>query len=223
MTPTPDRGFTLAEVVVATVLTGLLLLAGTELVVRLQRVARSTVDTGEWIDATRLGTARVDRAVRSGSAELDAGGELRHRAFRGSAVWCGDGWMERAVRFPDPARDSVWWVDAHGAARVLRLSGRTPGGCGGAGSRLHARVPGDSLRTVALEGGVLRWFERGRLGVDDAVRYGRDGRPAQPLTPAVLGGGSGFRETAESGVELLLHPAGESAPAGPWVLRWRPG
>lgn len=210
------RGASLLELVIALTLT-FVILAGAGLTMgRIQTGIARQVTQLEYLDALRVATDRIGRSVHAGGTGIGRplSDGLTHRAFRGSAVWCGDGWLETGIRLPDPERDSVWWVVDSGEIRVADLVVREPGGCSGQGYQWRAE---NALGTPGfpVEGGVVRWFESARLRVDDAVRYGRLNQPAQPLTPAVLGSGSHLLSFPDGSVELRMR-------LGKWEMlqRW---
>ncbi len=188
-----DRsGASLLELTVALLLTALLLAGVARALIPLQRRVRATSTAMARAEVTRVLADRVGRAARTGGVAgevLTPDGGLPIRSWRGRARWCGNGWIEVGVRAPAPGRDSVLWVDGFGRERWGLLDDRAPDGCDGEGRSLRLEIDGVEIEP---RGGVVRWYERGRIRVDDAVRYGREGRPAQPLTAAVLSRSSGF-------------------------------
>lgn len=216
-----QRGTSVLEMVIALAL-ALMLLSGVG--AALGRMGQSLqIQTGrlEQLEVLRIGRDRVSRSIHTGGVQPDGPSSdgLTLRAFRGSATWCGDGWIETGIRLPDPARDSVWWTAHTGEERVLALLSREPGGCEGAGYQWTGGLgstPVEAASGLLIAGGVLRYFEQGRLRVDDAVRYGRLGHPAQPLTPAILTSGSRLDRGADDMIEFQAW-FGES---GPVVRRW---
>ncbi len=218
-------GTSLLEMIIALTLT-LIILTGVGVILgRVEQTFRRQALRLEQIEVLRIARDRVSRSVHTGGARSDAPASdgLSLRAFRGSAAWCGDGWVETGVRAPDPARDSVWWISPFGEERVLALKDREAGGCAGAGYRWTGQTEGASGdgdgADVSIAWGVVRYFESGRLRVDDAVRYGRLGLPAQPLTPAVLTSGSRLQRL-ENGVIEFQAWFGDGPPV---VRRWPGG
>lgn len=217
-----QRGTSVLEMVIALAL-ALMLLSGVG--AALGRMGQSLqVQTGrlEQLEVLRIGRDRVGRSMQTGGVRADGppSDGLTLRAFRGSATWCGDGWIETGIRLPDPARDSLWWITSSGEERVLAFHSREPGGCGGAGYQWTggpAATPGgEPAVSVPITGGVLRYFEQGRLRVDDAIRYGRLGHPAQPLTPAILTSGSRLDRGENNVIEFQAWFGGSGSVGRRW-------
>lgn len=212
------RGSGLVESLVALLLsTGLLILMG-GIVVRHHRVARVLGHRVEGVESARLTRDLVSLAVSADPLMRVEGGELFVRTFVGTAERCGPTtWRYRGRRLPDPVRDSLWAVTAGGRVRVIDLAAHRPGVC--------PDLP--DVRSVELEGGaplgpevrLVRVFESGRYRLDDALRYGRTGRGAQPLSAALLDPRrSGLREHA-GGISAAVVP--REGPEG-YTGRWRP-
>lgn len=198
------QGASLLETLIALTLTLFMLTGVTIMLARVERLLRQQTLRLEQVEVLRVARDRVGRSFQTGGAMVGAPASdgLTIRAFRGSAEWCGDGWRETGVRAPDPGRDSVWWVAPTGALRIAALVDRQPGGCGGEGYRWDGTDSLASGASYVIAGGVVRYFEVGRLRIDDAVRYGRLGQSAQPLTPAALASGSGVELLGDGSIAL---------------------
>ena len=187
------RGSGIIESLVALLLTAGLLILVAGLLVRYQRTGR-TLSTALAADPG----ARVDEETG-----------LWVRNFVGSGERCGEAaWRYQGRRGPDPERDSVWVVTEAGRVGIAALAGVRPGSCSDA-----ARMPAVELETdpPLMPGDrFVRVFESGRYRIDDAVRYGRVGRGAQPLSAPVLDAGrSGIAGGTE--VEVVVFPRGRTA------------
>lgn len=224
-------GFTLAELLVAVLLSYLLVALALGSVARQRSLLRLL---GERAD--RLAAARTARHLLGEEARAAAGdgawsvGEdsLALRAFRGHALPCGAPSGPRelrvsavGVRAPDPEKDSVLLVRASGAVVMLALTDRSPTSspCAGAGGTAERWVLSGP---VPLDVTAARWFERGAYHLSaGALRYRRGLGGRQPLTPEVLKTpGSGFRPASGGeGVDVVLE-AGETASL-PWAFRMR--
>ncbi len=234
------RGWTLPELLVGTLVAGLLLGGAVMLLQAMAAVTRGLVAREEALETFRTVWTVLHQELGAGlpgrdwELEADNPAALRLRAFRGVAVPCGwdPGTREgdvvwRGHRAPDPSRDSVlvltgagdWWVGALEAVPAGGSGGSAPGPSGpcapaGAGAPARWRLgaaPPDVL--------LLRYFEHGRYSLEEgAFRYRRGGEGRQPLTPERVGGGSRFHleEDGRVRVELELDPGGRAE----W---WLPG
>jgi hypothetical protein len=215
-------GTSVVETLWALVL-GLFIMSLAIKVVARQRAAVAAL--AEESDA--LATVRVARQVlgregRSGDPLRDGWAvsedSLALRAFRGVAFVCGLGpdpkeaWVETdGVRLPEPAKDSVLFLDAGGAWTSLALidaggaSGCTPGNVGrGQRWQLSGLVPPGAI--------LARYYERGSYHVvDGALRYRRGGSGRQPLTPEIVLTRSSVFQDTPAGVALVLRVEGSEA------------
>lgn len=224
-------GFTLAETLVALVLSYLVLALALGVVARQRGVLARLGERAE-----RLAAARTARHVL-GREALAAAGEgawsvgpdsLALRAFRGQALVCAGGVAgteihvsAAGIRAPDPAKDSVLLVLASGRSVALALVDRRP-------SSVPCPFGNASQERWVLSGTVPRdavaagWFERGSYHLTAAaLRYRRGLSGRQPLTPEVLTTpGSGFRAAPPDVlVDVLLD--GEEGPSPAWTVRMR--
>lgn len=214
------RGVTVVETLVA--LTLLLFLAGllVQLLVGAHRTGRRVSGRLEVAEARRVARDLVDWSVRGGGIREDPGRVLTLRSFVGHGEPCpGGGFAYRGRRLPDPARDSLWLLGPDGSWTVEPAAGLRHTGC-------HAGSPGPPLpgfrldpATGPMTGVVLvRVFEGGRFTLGDALRYGRAGTRAQPLTAPVL---DPVRSTLEVGRgRVLLTVVGRGDSLGT-ERRWR--
>jgi len=197
----------LVESLVALMLTtGLLLLMG-GIVAQHHRVARQLGTRIEGVESARMTRDLISVAVAVDSGAFVEGGELRVRSFVGVAERCGEvGWDYRGRRLPDAAKDSLWVVTAEGRVQLAEVVGHDSGECArpeeGRLLELRAEPP------LPIDARLVRVFEPGRFRLDDALRYGRAGSGAQPLSAPVLDPiRSGIASGAE-GVSVILFPEG---------------
>jgi hypothetical protein len=216
-------GFTLAEILVALLLSYLVMALALGMVARQREVVRLLGERAE-----RLAAARTARHVLGQEARAAMGegawavgpDSLALRAFRGRGLVCpgGVGGAEIHVaaagtRAPDPEKDSVLLA----LALVERGPSHAPCPFGSASPErwlLSGPVPRDVV--------VAGWFERGAYHLSaGALRYRRGLAGRQPLTPEVLRTpGSGFRAVPPDVVADLVLDGGEG-PASAWTFRLR--
>lgn len=201
------RGSGLVESLLAVLLTtGLLILLGTVLM-HLQRTSRSLLGRLEGVESARVARDLIDLALAADPEGHVQGGELRIRSFVGVAERCGEeGWRYRGRRLPDPRRDSLWVVAGSGRVRVVDLAGSPAGRC-------PVTAPGRPLGLeadppLAANVRLVRVFESGRYRIDDAVRYGRPGTGAEPLTGAVLDRRRSGVADGPGGISVRVAPSG---------------
>jgi hypothetical protein len=211
------RGTTLAETLIALFLTtGLLLLIGSVLVHQ-QTAGQALMERLDGVESARVARDLVRLALTADPDARVGEGGLSIRAFVGVGERCGEeGFIYRGRRLPDPERDSLWVVVSSGAIRLADLTARRDGRCadGSVGRIL------DLEATPQLSGDVqlVRVFEAGRFRLDDAVRYGRWGGGAEPLSAPVLDRRrSGFAE-GRSGISVVVAPIGPATEySGTWA------
>lgn len=183
-------GASVVEALTALLLTlGLLsLIAGTAL--RHRDAGELLVRRSEVVEARRIARDMMSQAVAAGGVIPEpvsggAAGELRVRFFAGWARLCAPGrWAYRGRRLPEQGRDSVWALSGTGRTWLATVASVSRGECPDLAAGEDALV-----LTVDPDAGdqvLLRVFEAGRFRLSDALRYGRLGDPAQPLTGAVL-------------------------------------
>lgn len=188
------RGHTLVELLVALVMASLVIAAalgwlGAE-VRRTDRLARR----GAAAAALRTGELLLARELRYlvPASDLTALGpdSMSLRALRGSGVACAVAGTTtyvrlRAVRVPDPAKDSVLWLRPGSELAIPVLdSAPAPGAC--------SATPGESVYAVRLPfplapAELLLLYERGSYHLSaSALRYRRGAGGRQPLTDLLL-------------------------------------
>ena len=207
-------GFTLVELVVATVAAGALVTAAFALLAahgRLERAARAAVAAAE---VARVAGMVVPAEVRYATpADLPGVGAdtLALRALRGVGIICAGGGTGvdvryRGMRWPDAAKDSVVAAAPTGSperALALESDRGAEGAC--------AAHPGETVRRWALSdsagaaGDLLLVFERGSYHLSNgALRYRRGAGGRQPLTEEFLAGGSFGLSGAPAALALAL-------------------
>lgn len=206
-------GFTLAELLVATVAAGALVTAAFALLAahgRLDRAARAAVAAAE---VARVAGMVVPAEVRYATpADLPAVGAdtLALRALRGVGIICAGGGAGvdvryRGMRWPDATKDSVVTAAVGAPERALALESdrAAEGAC--------AAHPGETVRRWALSdsagaaGDLLLVFERGSYHLSNgALRYRRGAGGRQPLTEEFLAGGSFGLSGAPAALALVL-------------------
>jgi hypothetical protein len=209
-------GFTVAEALVALLLSYLMMALALGALARQREVLQNLAARSERLAAARL-TRHVlltEARAAAGEGAYAAGSDsLALRAFRGHALVCPGPVGERelqvraeGVRAPDPAKDSVLLLLASGVVAALALLDRSPsaGPCPGG-----AEPPERWTLSGPVPPGVVeaRWFERGTYYLTEgALRYRRGQAGRQPLTPEVLRrSGSAFRPGLERvGVFLVF-------------------
>lgn len=164
--------------------TGLLILmAG--LVAHHQRATRILGDRIEGIEAARVARDLISGALAADPGARVDGATLFVRTFVGVAERCGEtAWRYRGRRLPDPERDSLWSVTAGGTVQLTALRSAAQAECPDGSGNGALELGGEPL--LASDVVLVRVYEAGRFRVDDALRYGRVGTGAQPLTAAVL-------------------------------------
>lgn len=204
------------EVLVSLIL-GLLLLSGGWRILGVHRmVAAELVGRAERLETEHIVGWVLSRELRHGGGGdrgAAEGDSVPLRAFRGGGTVCGatDGLVRvryRGSRRPDPEKDSVLLLGSDGRWRPHELTATDTGRCDDGGLE-----PAEAwtLDPPPESGVVLvRLFERGSYHVaDGALRYRRGPGGRQPLTPAVLGPGSGLgggRGTVWAVLESGLDP-----------------
>lgn len=211
------QGATMVETLTALLLTLLILTLLLTLAVRQRKAGETLALRSEVVEARRVTRDLVELAVAGGGIRPAAGDELHLRFFVGWALPCsGGGWRYRGRRAPDPMRDSLWAVSAWGVVTVAALASVGEGECSDVDPGVRALTLGTDPVLAAPV--LARVFEAGRYRLSDALRYGRTGDPAQPLTGAVLDpSGSGLR-VSDGLVTLTARGKGDSATVG---RRWR--
>jgi hypothetical protein len=202
------RGASLVESLVALWLTFGLLVLVAGLLSRYQQVAGTLALRVEGVDAARVGRDLIGLALDADPTARMEGSEARVRSFVGMAEECGEGaWRYQGRRQPEPLRDSLWVVTGGGETYVSALVSRESRSCNEDGDEGVGLV-GDP--PVDPEARLIRVFESGRYRVDDAVRYGRTGTGAQPLTAPVLDASASGVTATEDGIRLELLPRGRA-------------
>ncbi|MHB1193348.1 MAG: type II secretion system protein [Longimicrobiales bacterium] len=224
-------GFTLAEILVAILLSYLVMALALGMVARQREVVRLLGDRAERLAATRTARHVLGQEARAAAGEgawAVGPDSLALRAFRGHGLVCpgGVGSAEIHVaaagtRAPDPAKDSVLLVLASGRTAVLALVERGPSNAPcpfGSASPERWLLSGTVPRDVVVAG----WFERGAYHLSaGALRYRRGLAGRQPLTPEVLmTPGSGFRAVPPDVVADLVLDGGVG-PVPAWAFRLR--
>lgn len=217
-------GFTLAEVLVALLLTFLVAALVLSTLARQRVVQDGLSRRADVLASVRVTRTVLGREIRGQPSTGEAtaawsADTLAIRAYRGFALVCpapapGAGAGRRLRVRPRGTRevvegeDSVLVVFADGGSLVRRVEARWPGGCAAPESgvgweewELDAGVPAGAL--------LVRYFQRVSYHLGDGtlrLRSGEGGR--QPLTPEVLHpGGSGFDAgQGEAGLEAVLVP-----------------
>lgn len=208
-------GSSVAETLVALILTALVVHLTWSITVALRVAAAGLMDRSEALDTERVGWHVLSEEVAAGIPLRDyavqEGRVLQLRAFRGLGEVCPslrseDGAVVRyrGLREPDPEKDSLLVLTDDGTWHRLRLVSREeeappcPGGDPGAWERWRWEPPLDGVL-------LARVFERGSYHIQDrALRYmsGIGGR--QPLTPErLLDAGSGLA-MSQRGLDLHL-------------------
>ena len=218
----PSPGFTIAEVLVALLLTFLVAALVLSTLARQRVVQDGLSRRADVLAAVRVTRTVLGREIRGQPSTGEApaawsADTLAIRAYRGFALVCpapgvGSGRRlrvrPRGIREVVEGADSVLVLFADGRSLVRRVEGRWPGGCSAPGSgvgweewELDAGVPTGAL--------LVRYFQRVSYHLGDGalrLRSGDGGR--QPLTPEVLHPGeSGFDAgPGETGLEAVLMP-----------------
>jgi len=215
--PAATLGVTVVETVTALLLTLLILTLLLTLAVRQRKAGETLARRSEVVEARRVARDMVELAVAAGGIRPVTGEELYLRFFVGWALPCSEGgWRYRGRRAPDPVRDSVWAISAWGEVTVAALSSVSDGACGDTDPDVRGLTLGTDPVLAAPV--LARVFEAGRFRLSDALRYGRTGDPAQPLTGAVLDpSASGIRVT-DGVVTLTARGDRDSATVG---RKWR--
>ncbi|HSG46676.1 MAG TPA: hypothetical protein VLA43_02560 [Longimicrobiales bacterium] len=198
------------ETLTALLLTLLILMLLASLAVRQRSVGEILARRSEVVEARRVTRDLVELTVASGGVRAAPGDEMELRFFVGWALPCADGtWRYRGRRAPDPLRDSLWVVSAWGEVTVASLASVGGGECAGTDAGQPAlRMEGDPALASPV---LVRVFESGRFRLSDALRYGRIGDPAQPLTGAVLDPSVSALRILEGTVSLTARGKGDSA------------
>lgn len=202
-------GVTVVEALVALLLTLVTLALVARLAARQRAAGEVLARRSEVVEARRVARDLVDHALTSGTPWKGGGDELQVRSFVGWAVRCpAGGWRYRGRRLPDPARDSLWVVGEAGRVRVTGLEASRGVACA-------AALPSEEALELDFEGGdgtaLVRVFESGRFRLGDALRYGRRGEAAQPLTGAVLDPAVSRIEVGGSTVTMTIRGRGDSS------------
>lgn len=218
-TPAQRKGMTVVETATALVLTLLLLALMTTLAMRQQAVGEQVARRTEVVEARRVTRDLLDFAAAAGGVHEFPGDAVPLRFFVGWARPCGSGsWLYRGRRRPDPGRDSLWMASPWGEVRTAGLASVAQGSCEGAGpGEVALLLEADSLAGAAA---LLRVFESGRFRLTDALRYGRVGDPAQPLTEAALDPAASALHVSAGRMSVTIRGAGDSlSVARSWSLR----
>ena len=215
----PERGFTVAETLVALLLGCLIAALAVGTAGRQRTLQASLAHRAEALAALRIARHLLGREVRAGDGTEEVGADtLALRAYRGVGVVCAASADPRSlvvhvagVRDPDPDKDSVRVVGAGGGEAVLALVAREPGAspCAGAGATVAERW---TLSGAGPEEPLIaRYFERGSYHLDGgALRYRRGAAGRQPITPEVLlTPPSGFRAPGARVVRAELYLPGD--------------
>lgn len=187
-------GWTLPEVLVALVLTGVIAAAAAGAVVAHRGVLATVLGRAQEDEAVRVVRGVLAEEARGGAPGdvLSAGGDsVSVRGYRSRALVCdprpGSGWRvdSRGVRRGDPDKDSVRILGADGRwreARLTRVGGR-PGPCDDpAAAETWEVEPAQEVPPL-----LLRSFERGSYHLaQGALRYRRGPGGRQPLTPELF-------------------------------------
>lgn len=217
ITPRGHSGATVVEAIVSLLLTLGLLGLLSRLAVRQRGAGETLARRAEVVEARRVTRDLIAHAVAGGVPRAGTGGEVVVRSFVGWAIPCvGGGWRYRGRRLPDAERDSLWVVDGEGRVAVVELASSRNESCATA-------LPGEEGVELVFEGGggaLLRVFESGRFRLDDALRYGRIGEGAQPLTAAALDPGASRIQASATGLVVTMRGAGDSSSVSrAWPIR----
>jgi prepilin-type N-terminal cleavage/methylation domain-containing protein len=240
--PPVPRGFTLPELLLAVLLSGILLSAAAALLEMAGRVFRTLLETAEQAEIRRTIAAvlleELGRGVEGVDWTLESSQAIQLRAFRGEARGCAVGQdgktlvvLRRGERQAEAARDSVLILEQSGNWRPgLLLHVRTGGEPGMPLPAACMPAPGERLERwevgvaapstfwvpVPSPGGVpffLRYFESGRYSLEDgAFRYRRGTAGRQPLTLERVAPASRF-ESVPGGMTVRLTLSSDQGPA----------
>ena len=213
-------GFTLLELLVVMVLTGLLAGSIYSLLSTLSRGVAQGMDRWDRMEAERTVWISVERDLRPGlhgrDWEVTPDGVLRLRAFRGIARICGGATSPgvypvawRGDRLPVPDRDSLLVLAGDGGWRAAGLTDwrDDEDACTGLGGERTGWMEWSGAGSHPPI--LLRLFERGSYSFHaGAFRYARGGGLRQPLTPELFGAGSRF-QTEHEGVVVLMEATEE--------------
>lgn len=191
-------GASLAELLVALALIGVVAAAVASLLRTEGRLSAHTADRAEALDAIRTAAAVLSTDLAPlDTADLHAvhADSIALRVFRGTGIVCGFAAADPLVRYrglrqPEPDKDSVLVASAE-PERVdsLRDAQHAPGACvAGFGEEIF-RI---RLGTPVVAHDVLLFFETGGYHLDGALRYRRGGGGRQPLTADVFASTSRF-------------------------------
>lgn len=193
--PVLQPGFSLLELLVALILSGLVCGALVSAVSAGERLARSYGHRVQIGEAVRVVEAALGGDLRFIDPMNDLRGvgpdSLLLRIFRGAGIVCREAAgaivvRYRGLRAPEPAKDSILVVDGLGRARAAGLdeSITAPAACESYdGERLYRWRLDETVPT----GTLLLVFETGAYHLsDDAFRYRRGESGRQPLTAEII-------------------------------------
>lgn len=217
----PPGAVSVAELVLALWLTGLVLLGLSTFLARQGRMAAGQRDLVRFLDARRIAEVVLGGELRAlTAADIHAHGasSLRLRAVRGSGPVCRSEADEvdldyRGVRLPDPRKDSLLLLGG-GVEQTLAMTAVAGAPCGEGGLRITlAGRPAGMPRFALL-------FESGAYHADGGtLRYAIGAGGRQPLTEAVFDDVAFERLPGSAGYLLLLAVHPDSLPAAPRRVR----
>lgn len=204
-------GFTIAELVVALTIGGLLCTAIATAFTGTQRFARLHGERAAIAEARRVTSMILSAELRylEPDLDLDYVGEdsLVLRNYRGTAIVCESVGevvtvRYRGMRAPDPEKDSVAIVGTPGPSRLLESAPASTGCAAHAGESLYRW----RLERSPATGELLLLYEHGSYHlVGGALRYRRGLSGRQPLTAELFDDDLvGLNPTSARGIELVL-------------------
>lgn len=225
------RGISVPEVLVALLIGFVVIHLSLDTMARLRSAQARLAARADGLVALRVTRHVLRSELRRGRPGEDwqvGGDTLGLRAFRGTALVCPRDSVSDAlqvsyegVRWPDPSKDSLLLLTAHGGTvlRDLVATGAPSASCAletpGSPSTwlLDSAAPADVV--------LARLFERGSYHLSgSALRYRRGLSGRQPLTPEVWSSASRWSTSADRlGIDLVPR---ESEAGRPWAgfLSW---